>query len=102
MSSQPQAIERAPVTERSVIQATGRRIGLKFGRRAVFYGVLTVIALATLLPFIAMILLAVTPPGALRLPSLIPKEFTLKYLRATLSASSFVQWCINSVIYSVT
>lgn len=100
MSSQ--VIERVPVTERPTVHVAGRRIGLKIGRRALFYSVLTVIALATLLPFIAMILLAVTPPGALRLPSLIPDEFTLKYLRATLSASSFVQWCLNSVIYAAT
>jgi multiple sugar transport system permease protein len=83
-------------------QASRLRLGGRFGNRLLFYGVLTIVALATLLPFIAMVLLAVTPPGALRLPSLVPTEFTLKFLRAALSASSIVQWSINSLIYAVT
>lgn len=77
-------------------------LGGKFGNRLLFYGVLTIIALATLLPFVAMVLLAVTPPGGLRLPSLVPTELTWKYLKAALSASSIVQWSINSLIYAVT
>ena len=90
-----------PRTTRTSL-ASRRRLGGKFGNRLLFYGVLTIIALATLLPFIAMVLLAMTPPGALRLPSLVPTEFTLKFLRAALSASSIVQWSINSLIYAVT
>lgn len=60
------------------------------------------IAVGTLVPFIAMILLAVTPPGALRLPSLIPTELTLDHLRKSLSASSIWQWSLNSLIYAFT
>jgi multiple sugar transport system permease protein len=96
------AIERQTIAARQEARVSGRRIGSKVGRRALFYGVLSVIALATLLPFIAMALLAVTPPGALKLPSLIPDEFTLKHLRGALSASSIWRWSFNSLIYAVT
>jgi multiple sugar transport system permease protein len=94
--------ERPAIAERRRMRAASLHVEGGLGRRALFYGVLTVIALGTLVPFIAMALLAVTPPGALRLPSLIPTEFTLKYLRTALSAASIWQWSLNSVIYSVT
>jgi len=67
-----------------------------------FYVVLTLVAITTLIPFIAMTLLAITPPGEMRLPSLIPKSLTFEYLRDALSAANMVRWSLNSIIYSVT
>jgi multiple sugar transport system permease protein len=65
------------------------------------YGALTFIAVITIVPFISMLLLAFTPPGGLRLPSLIPTELTLDNFRRALSSGSLVQWAINSMIYAV-
>lgn len=70
-------------------------------RRILFYAVLTLVAVTTLVPFVAMVLLAATPTGALRLPSLLPTAFTLDHLRESLSASNLGRWTVNSVIYAV-
>jgi multiple sugar transport system permease protein len=95
-------MERRSVADRHHGQVSKWRIGRRIGPRALFYGLLSVIAVGTLVPFIAMILLAVTPPGALHLPSLIPTELTLDHLRKSLSASSIWRWSFNSLIYAVT
>jgi ABC-type glycerol-3-phosphate transport system permease component len=97
------------------VQATGRRSALEGaparvasrpavrikGSRVLYYVVLSLIAIGTLVPFIAMVLLAITPPGGLRLPSLIPTEITFEHLQKALSAASIEQWIVNSLIYSV-
>jgi multiple sugar transport system permease protein len=63
--------------------------------------VLAIIAVITMVPFVSMLLLAFTPPGGLRLPSLIPTALTLDNFRQAFSSGSLVQWAINSMIYAV-
>jgi multiple sugar transport system permease protein len=96
-----QATERRSVNRYAIAVTRRPAFGIR-GSRLIFYAVLSIIAIGTLVPFIAMVLLAMTPPGGLRLPSLIPTEITFEHLRKALSASSIEQWIINSLIYSVT
>lgn len=63
------------------------------------YNLLIAIAITTLTPSITTALLAVAPPGALQLPSLIPPEFIhLGHLRKARSASSVGRYFLNFVI----
>lgn len=73
----------------------------KYLSRGGFYLFLSAIAITTLVPFIAMVLLAATPLGALNLPSLIPTSFTLDNFRQVFNGSNLLRWSFNSLVYSV-
>jgi multiple sugar transport system permease protein len=70
-------------------------------RHGLRYLILTLVALTTLIPFVAMVLLAITPPGGLALPSLVPKSLTLANIQQTLANDGLVRWTLNSLIYSI-
>ncbi|WP_205629041.1 carbohydrate ABC transporter permease [Jiangella muralis] len=55
----------------------------------------------TVLPFIAVFVLAITPEGAQTIPQKMPDEVTLDNLSAVLSASSFLRWTLNSFVFSI-
>lgn len=95
--SQLVAGEKGDKRIRSMRSALIRRSLLRGG----FYLVLGLVAVTTLVPFIAMLLLAATPPGALRLPALVPTSFTLDNFRQVFVGGTLLQWGLNSVIYSV-
>jgi len=69
--------------------------------RGLWYVIMCLVAVTTLVPFVAMVLLAITPPGALRLPSLIPTALTLEHLQSALANSNLLRWALNSFIYAV-
>lgn len=85
------------------VRARGMRHSARLrgtGTRPAFYLILISAAITTLVPFIGMVLLAFTPPGALRLPSLIPSSLTLENFRQAFATSSLLRWSLNSLIYS--
>jgi multiple sugar transport system permease protein len=96
-----QATGQRPAIEGASARVTSRPAIRIKGSRVLYYVILTIIAIGTLVPFIAMVLLAITPPGGLRLPGLIPTEITFEHLQKALSAASIEQWIVNSLIYSV-
>ncbi|PZF82943.1 ABC transporter permease [Jiangella anatolica] len=55
----------------------------------------------TVVPFIAVFVLAITPEGAPTIPQQVPDEVTFDNLSAVLSASSFLRWTLNSFVYSI-
>jgi multiple sugar transport system permease protein len=65
-----------------------------------FLGLLTLLAVLTLVPLYWMVVTAFTPPTlAVRFPpELIPSSPTLRNFQAALSRPMFVQWAINSTI----
>lgn len=63
---------------------------------------LVAVAAVTLLPFVLMLLVALSPPGSLTLPeTLIPSDIGLEHFRRVLSGSSLLRWTLNSFIYSL-
>lgn len=59
-----------------------------------------IFAVATVLPFLAVVILALSPPSAPTIPQTWPASLTLENLTATVSAGSFVRWTVNSFIYA--
>lgn len=59
-----------------------------------------VLALGTVLPFLLILVLALSEPYAPTIPQSWPSSLTLENLRATLAASSFLRWTLNSVVYA--
>ncbi|MEU4576417.1 carbohydrate ABC transporter permease [Nonomuraea sp. ATR24] len=62
---------------------------------------LAVLSLLTVAPFLAMFVVALSPAGRPTLPAQWPESLTLDNLTAVLSASGFVEWTVNSIVYSV-
>lgn len=63
---------------------------------------LVAVAAVTLLPFVLMLLVALSPPGSLTLPeTFIPSDIGLEHFRRVLSGSSLLRWTLNSFIYSL-
>lgn len=83
-------------TRSRAVDRTRRRLG-----RGALYLLLSLVAVTTLVPFLAMVLLAITPPGGLVLPSLIPTALTLENLQLSFANANLVRWGLNSFIYSI-
>ncbi|WP_049562827.1 carbohydrate ABC transporter permease [Nonomuraea sp. SBT364] len=62
---------------------------------------LAVLSLLTVAPFLAMFVVALSPAGQPTLPAQWPDSLTLDNLSKVLSASGFVKWTVNSLLYSV-
>lgn len=69
---------------------------------SLIYLVLIGVSLATLIPFVSMVMLAISPPGALNIPNPVPSSFTLEHLRNILASAALIRWTVNSAIYSIT
>ncbi|WP_198663618.1 carbohydrate ABC transporter permease [Jiangella endophytica] len=80
---------------------TGRRRRRRSGANLWLTVLLILASVFTVVPFVAVIVLAVTPEGAQTIPQRLPDEVTLDNLSAVLSASSFLRWTLNSFIYSI-
>ncbi len=97
----------APISTSTIPPDTAPPRGRGFQRRklatsSLLYLVLIICSIATIVPFLSMIMLSISPPGALRLPSLIPTSFTLVHFREILANASLITWTLNSAIYSIT
>jgi multiple sugar transport system permease protein len=64
-------------------------------------GVVAVLSLLTVAPFLAMVVVALSPAGEPTVPYAWPRTLTLDNLTAMVTSSGFLQWTVNSVIYSV-
>ncbi|MGD7732078.1 carbohydrate ABC transporter permease [Propionibacteriaceae bacterium G57] len=60
----------------------------------------TLFALGTVLPFVAVLVLALSPAGEPTLPHTWPERLTLDNIQATLQASNFLKWTWNSFLYA--
>jgi multiple sugar transport system permease protein len=101
MSTMVRTVDK--IKERETWSERRRRVDRlrKVAKRGGVYVILSVIGLTTLIPFIAMVLLAITPPGALHLPSLIPTALTISNFDVALASDSILRWTVNSIIYAV-
>ncbi len=73
-----------------------RRIG-----RLTLPVILLLVAFATVLPFLLMLVVALTPPGTVGLPEdLLPNRFGLDNFGELLANGMILRWTINSLIYA--
>ena len=70
-------------------------------RRWPLIALLGVLSVLTVSPFAAMLIVALSPAGAPTLPARWPDSLTLDNLTRVLSASGFVGWTVNSLVYAV-
>lgn len=70
------------------------------GRRWALYTLLTVLSLLTMGPFVAMLVVALSPRGEPTLPARWPASLTFDNIAQVLNASGFAEWTINSLVYS--
>jgi multiple sugar transport system permease protein len=71
-------------------------------RQLSLWTILLLVAFATLLPFILMLVVALTPAGTRALPAdLLPDRFGLGNFRELLAHGLILRWTVNSLIYSV-
>ncbi|PZG12442.1 carbohydrate ABC transporter permease [Nonomuraea aridisoli] len=81
--------------------AAPRRPARGRARRWALYALLSVMSLLTLGPFIAMIIVALSPRGAPTVPVQWPDALTFDNIAQILGASGFAEWTVNSLVYSV-
>ncbi|WP_283136267.1 carbohydrate ABC transporter permease [Rhizohabitans arisaemae] len=62
---------------------------------------LALVSAITVSPFVVMFVVALSPPGSPTLPVQWPESLSLKTITDLLSASGFLGWTVNTVIYSV-
>ncbi|SEE99054.1 carbohydrate ABC transporter permease [Ruania alba] len=85
-------------------ERTGTPSGLRQRRRSIRPGTILVaalLAIGTLVPFVAVFILALSPEGARTIPYQLPEAWTLDNLIGILSARNFLRWTVNSAIYSI-
>ncbi|MER6947884.1 carbohydrate ABC transporter permease [Nonomuraea sp. NPDC000554] len=70
-------------------------------RRWPLVALLAVLSVLTVSPFAAMVVVALTPAGKPTVPAQWPESLTLDNLVQVLSASGFVGWTINSLVYAL-
>ncbi|QOR69714.1 carbohydrate ABC transporter permease [Ruania alkalisoli] len=63
--------------------------------------VASLLAFGTIVPFLAVFILALSPEGARTIPFQLPDEWTLDNLIAVLTARNFLRWTLNTTIYSI-
>jgi multiple sugar transport system permease protein len=64
-------------------------------------GLITVLSLLTVAPFLAMFVVALSPADEPTVPYAWPKALTLDNISAVVTSSGFLRWTLNSVVYSV-
>ncbi|MGH3730058.1 MAG: carbohydrate ABC transporter permease [Micromonosporaceae bacterium] len=63
--------------------------------------ILLVVAVATVLPFLLMLVVALTPPGTMGIPAdLLPNRFGVDNFGDLLASGMILRWTINSLIYA--
>lgn len=70
-------------------------------RRWPLVALLAVLSVLTVSPFVAMFIVALSPAGEPTVPRQWPDSLTFDNLIRVLETSGFLQWTLNSVIYSV-
>lgn len=57
--------------------------------------------LFTVLPFVAVLIVAMSPPGEPTIPNAWPSRLSFDNITATLKAGNFLRWTVNSLVYAV-
>ncbi|MCG5214170.1 carbohydrate ABC transporter permease [Streptosporangium sp. KLBMP 9127] len=70
------------------------------GRKWPLTVLLGLVSVLTVSPFLVMLVVALTPPRKPTVPNQWPDTLTIDNLLGTLSASGFVGWTVNSLIYA--
>lgn len=92
----------APTTPAATVDEGGRRQRRTRKTANVWLTVLLILAsVFTVLPFVAVFVLALSPESAPTIPQQLPDDVTLDNVTGVLSASSFIRWTVNSVVYSM-
>ncbi|AKU18969.1 ABC transporter permease [Luteipulveratus mongoliensis] len=80
---------------------SARPVSRERRQQRVLTAVLAVIALFTVAPLIAVVILALSPADAPTIPRSLPDSLTLDNLTEVFQVGSFPRWFLNSLIYSV-
>ncbi|WP_308798597.1 carbohydrate ABC transporter permease [Agromyces silvae] len=83
---------------------TASRSSTRRNRRASQIAIIALLSLTgifTVGPFLAVLILALSPAGAPTIPYAWPEALTFDNIIRVLTAQNFLQWSLNSVIYSV-
>ncbi|WP_159619665.1 carbohydrate ABC transporter permease [Ruania rhizosphaerae] len=89
-----------PGTETNGAPATARRRRRNRIRPGTIL-VASLLAFGTIVPFLAVFILALSPEGARTIPFQLPDEWTFDNLIAVLTARNFLRWTLNTTIYSI-
>lgn len=92
-------IATRPLVEPEAEPTVGRRRKTR-GQRSMTV-LLALISVLTVSPFLVMLVVALSPAAEPTVPGSLPDRLTLDNLVQVLSASGFIDWTINSLIYSV-
>lgn len=57
--------------------------------------------LFTVVPFVAVLIVAMSPPGEPTIPNAWPSHLTFENIAATLRAGNFLRWTVNSFVYAL-
>jgi multiple sugar transport system permease protein len=92
----------ATTRRRGPRRASGpRRAGRPRRQRLGSMTLVVLVALATLVPFVAMLLVALSPPGVRTLPDVLwPDRISLDNFVTALRGASLARWAVNSLVYS--
>jgi multiple sugar transport system permease protein len=90
----------APARERTAAAATETRRRAR-PRQLWLAGLLAILSLLTVAPFIAMLIVTLSPADEPTVPYAWPRTLTLDNISTVVSSSGFVRWTLNSVVYSV-
>ncbi|MEU4197059.1 carbohydrate ABC transporter permease [Kribbella sp. NPDC026611] len=91
-------LDRPPVKELTESRAAGRRPVA----RLTLPTLLALTAIVTVVPFVAMVLVAFTPPSGQIFPdALNPANFSLENFSHVLASSDIPRWTVNSLLYSL-
>lgn len=84
------------------IDDTSRRPVESPARRISTHALMTVLAIAMVFPFVAMVLLSVRPDGVVSIGDIFTHDvFTLEHYRVNLRNDSMLRWIFNSTVYAL-
>ncbi|MEU9835770.1 carbohydrate ABC transporter permease [Streptosporangium sp. NPDC048047] len=87
-----------PVTEAGTARAARRR---RWRTGWPLAALLAVLSVLTVSPFVAMLVVALSPAGRPTLPRQWPSSLTLDNITRVLESSGFITWTVNSLVYAV-
>ncbi|RJL31915.1 carbohydrate ABC transporter permease [Bailinhaonella thermotolerans] len=90
-----------PAVRRAPARTSPRRPRGAVARRAALSVLLGLLALLTVSPFAAMFVVALSPAGKPTVPAAWPSSLTLDNVVRVVSASGFLTWTFNSLVYAV-
>ena len=90
----PTAVREAETRERA--RPNRSRLG-----QLPLVALLAIVALVAVAPFLAMLVVALSPADKPTIPAAVPDGLTLDNITQVLRSAGFVRWTVNSLVYSV-